>query len=106
MTEATATSKESFFKLPRGSQLLVAYALINDKWELQLMKSDRDMLGLVNVGWLVANPSSTHGIVNCNFPDDIWDGFESIETNILDSISEDDMARYGQRKGKEYPWLW
>jgi hypothetical protein len=108
MTADTATpvTIETFHKLPRGSQLLVAYALFNDKYELQLQKSDKDMLGLLNVSWLVAKPGNTHGIVNCNFPDEIWGGFEEIEDKILGSVTEAELTRFVSRKGHEYPWLW
>jgi len=103
---ARPVTAESFVKLPRGAQLMAAYALINDKWQIQMMKNDIEMIALVSAGWLVAKPSAMHGIVNCEFPDDVWTGMEAIEPTILNSVTEDEMERYTKRKGKEYPWLW
>ncbi len=99
-------TKDTFFKLPRGAQLLVAYVLINDLFKLQLQINDEDMIALRSVGWLDAGLAVTHGIVNSEIAENIWQGFEAIEDDIMASISEDEMERYVARKGKSYPWLW
>jgi hypothetical protein len=109
MTAETTTwpvNKDTFFQLPRGAQLLIAYVLINDLFNLQLQKNDADKTALVNVGWLLVRPTTTHGILDAEFPENIWQGFESIEDQIMASINEDEMARYTARKGKSYAWLW
>lgn len=99
-------SKETFLQLPRGAQLVVAYALMNDLFDMELMKTDADMAALVNVGWLTIRPSYGHGIVNGEFPDKVWQAFEAIEDSIMSGISDQEMERFKSRKGKAYPWLW
>lgn len=103
---AVPVTAENFHKLPRGSQLLIAYALFNDVWQVQLLRTDRDMLALLNCGWLVAKPSGAHGFVNGVFEDSIWTAFETIEGTILGGVTDAEMERFVARKGKEYPWLW
>ncbi|MBX3151985.1 hypothetical protein KF728_17640 [Candidatus Obscuribacterales bacterium] len=103
---AEPVTAENFHKLPRGSQLLIAYALFNDVWKIQLLRTDRDILALLNSGWLVAKPSGAHGFVNGVFEDSTWAAFETIEDKILGSVTDGEMERFVARKGKEYPWLW
>lgn len=99
-------SKEAFLKLPRGAQLFVAYALMNDLFDLELLRSDADMAALVSVGWLTIRPSYGHGIVNGEFSEKVWQGFEEFEDAIMSGISDQEMERFILRKGKAYPWLW
>lgn len=104
-TELPVTA-ENFHKLPRGSQLLIAYALFNDLWNIQLLRTDRDILALLNCGWMVAKASGAHGFINGVFEDSTWAAFETIEDKILGSVTDNEMERFVARKGKEYPWLW
>lgn len=107
MTETVTTvNAENFFKLPKGSQVFVAYALTHDVWEMQLLKTDRDMLPLLNFNWLVVMPTTTHGVVNGHFPDEVWLALETFEDKVMNSVSRSEMERFIARKGKEYPWLW
>lgn len=106
-TEAVVpVSKDAFFQLPRGAQLVVAYALMNDLFDLELMKTDTDMAALVNVGWLTIKPSYGHGIVNGEFSEKVWQAFEAFEDSIMSAVSQQEMERFILRKGKAYPWLW
>ncbi len=107
MTDATTpVSFESFVKLPRGAQLLVAYCLVNDLFDVQLLRNDQDMLALAQYGWMVLAKTSIHGVFECSFPESTLHDLEKVEGKILASISEQEMERYKARKGKEYPWLW
>ncbi|MDZ4833284.1 MAG: hypothetical protein SGJ27_05730 [Candidatus Melainabacteria bacterium] len=106
MTAETPVNKDSFFLLPRGAQLMVAYVLTNELFHFELMKSDGDMVALRGAGWLNVTPSATHGFVNGEFSDSTWQGFEDMEDSILGSVTATEMDRYKARKGKAYPWLW
>ncbi len=106
ITDAIPVSFENFVKLPRGAQFFVAYCLLNDAFDLQLLMNDQDMQALVEYGWLVPSKSTTHGIYDCSFPDSTLLKLEEFESKILSSITEEEMDRYKSRKGKEYPWLW
>jgi len=103
---AVPVTAENFHKLPRSAQLLIAYALFNDLWEIQLLRTDRDFLALVNSGWLIAKPCGAHGFVNGVFEDSTWAAFETIENKIFDGVTNNEMERFVARKGGEYPWLW
>lgn len=102
----TTVSSEAFFRLPRGAQLLIAYALLNDLWDMRLMRNDPDMHSLKAHGWLVCKVTTTVGVLHCQFPEAVWNGLEGIEEAVLGSISEDEMERFKARKSKAYPWLW
>jgi hypothetical protein len=100
---------ETFRKLPRGAQLLIAYFLYNKLWELQLLEKDPDAQALVAIGWLVAKRRGVEKITGCKtyeFSEAGADGIDSIRDEILASVIGEEMEHYKRRKDKLYPWLW
>lgn len=100
---------DTFRKLPRGAQLLVAYCLYNKQWELQLMEQDPDAQALVGIGWLVGRRRGVERIMGCKsyeFTDAGADAVESMRSDILASVREEELEYYKLRKSKLYPWLW
>lgn len=105
-TELHSASTEKFFKLPRGAQLMVAYALVNDQWDLQLLRNDPDGLALREAGWLQEKQAKIKGFGVFEFSDDAWEKMQSIREQVLGSITEDELDNFKSRKSKAYPWLW
>lgn len=73
------------------------------------MEQDPDALALVGIGWLVGRRRGVEKIMGCKsyeFTDAGADAVESMRTDILASVREEELEHYRLRKGKLYPWLW
>ncbi len=104
----TRVNAQDYAKMPRGSQMLIAYALVNDQSQLQLLETDRDARPLLLAGWLVEKlgPVQVHGCHFVEFPDEVWSDLLGIADEILSSMTEDEFERFKARKNKAYPWNW
>lgn len=85
---------------------MVAYALVNDQWDLQLLRTDPDGLALREAGWLMEKQAKIKGFGLFEFSDDAWENMQSIREQVLGSITEDELDNFKSRKSKSYPWLW
>jgi hypothetical protein len=102
-------SIEAFRKLPRGSQLLVAYCLYNKQWELQMMENDPDGQALVALGWFTEKTRGVErikGVKTYEYAEYGFDVVETLRDEILASVNEDELKKYKTRKEALYPWLW
>lgn len=104
-----SNSIDTFKKLPRGAQLLVAYCLYNKQWELQLMEKDPDAQALAAIGWIAGRRRGVEKIMGCKtyeFTDAGADAVDAMRDDILASVREEELEAFKLRKNKLYPWLW
>lgn len=92
--------------LPKSTQLLLAYCLLQGDPEVSLMKGDPDADDMIAAGWLGVVPTMTLGMRNFKFQPEVWTRLKSLRPEFMEKIFVDEVQFYAKTKSSNYPWVW
>lgn len=93
-------------KMPKETQMLLAYCLKKNNPDLTLLDDDTDACKLVSGDWLISVPCTTIGIMCFRIKPDVWRRLRSLRSVFLAHDLMSDLEAYRKRKSALYPWIW